>query len=55
MAGVPGVLILNELVLSGLVYGANDLVEFGLHSLSFEASLTLSADAIAGVRTDYHT
>jgi len=48
--------LLNESLPGGLRHGANYLVEFDPHSLWYETSLTLCAQALRlGIRTDYHT
>ena len=48
--------ILDRILPAGLRYGANYLVECDSHSIWYETSLTIAAQAVRnGVRTDYHT
>ena len=48
--------MLDAILPNGLKFGANYLVEFESHSLWYETSLSLCAQALRkGVRADYHT
>ncbi len=54
--GVLKIPMFKELLPGGLRFGANYLVEFEPESLWYEASLTLTAQAVrAGHKSDYHT
>lgn len=48
--------LLSRMIPDGLVYGANYIVEFQPHSLWYETSLTLVAQAVkVGLPAEYHT